>query len=77
MIPLHHHRIWYFPVMGVKRGVGAGDGVCMFLKKGGEKERGLMNLSALCLSNKKAYHFEKSIRSFIQTSRDQDPDRPL
>ena len=40
MIPLHHHRIWYFPVMGVKRGVGAGEGVCMFLKKGGEKERG-------------------------------------
>ena len=33
---MYHHRIWYFPVMGVKRGME-----CMFLKKGVmEKERG-------------------------------------
>ena len=55
LIPVYHHRIWYFPVMGgVKRGWGWG--VCMFLKKGGisrtgemKKERGLIHLSEVCL----------------------------
>ena len=42
-----------------------------------KKKGGLIHLSVLCLSNKKAYRFDKSIRRFIQTSRDQDPDRPL
>ena len=32
LIPVYHHRIWYFPVMGgIKRTVAG----CMFLKKGG------------------------------------------
>ena len=49
----------------------------MFLKKGGgvKKKGQLIHLSGLCLSNKKAYRFDKSIRSFIQTSREQDPDK--
>ena len=42
-------RIWYFPVMGVKRGGEWVRGGCMFLKKGGMKKRGLIHLSALCL----------------------------
>ena len=33
LIPVYHHRIWYFPVMGVKRGG------CMF-QKNGEISRG-------------------------------------
>ena len=39
-IPVYHHRIWYFPVMGgVKResGVRGGD---MFLTKGGISKQG-------------------------------------
>ena len=42
LIPAHHYRIWYFPVMGgVKRtGVGVGVGGCMFLKKGGNIKKG-------------------------------------
>ena len=42
LIPVYHHRIWYFPVIGVKRGGGwhvskeRGN-----IKKGGmKKERG-------------------------------------
>ena len=53
-----------------------GDEVCMFLKKGVKKRGRLIHLSVLCLSNK-VYRFDKSIRSFIQASRDQDPDRPF
>ena len=55
LIPEYHHRIWYFPVIGVKRG---GRGGCMFLKKrrdikkGGRKKKGgggLIHLYALWL----------------------------
>ena len=44
------YRIWYFPVMGVKR---KERGDCMFLKKGRmKKERGgLIQLSALCCND--------------------------
>lgn len=49
MIPVHHHRIEYFPVMGFKREVHVskerGD-----IKMGQmKKERGAHNLSALCV----------------------------
>ena len=41
LIPLHLHRIWYFPVMVSRRGGwGEGLGGCMFLKKGGTSRRG-------------------------------------
>ena len=33
---MHHHRIWYFPVMGVRRGG------CMFQKKGADIKKGGM-----------------------------------
>ena len=35
LIPLYHHRIQYFPVMGVK---GGGGGGCIFLRKEGMKK---------------------------------------
>ena len=36
-IPVHHHRIWYFPVMGVKRGVG----LHVSKERGGFQEGGM------------------------------------
>ena len=57
---MYHHRIWHFPVIGVKRskiwGVGGvgGEGNLHFSeergdeKRKGEKEGELIHLSALC-----------------------------
>ena len=39
MIPVYHHRVWFFPVIGVKRGEGQWG--CMFLKKVGISRRGI------------------------------------
>ena len=51
LIPVYHHKIWYFPVIsGVKRGWVGGGGGCMFLKKWGIKKQrqGLIHLPTLC-----------------------------
>ena len=36
LIPTHHHRIWYFPVMGgVKKGDGVGGGLHVSKERAG------------------------------------------
>ena len=48
LIPTHHHRIWYFPVMGgVKKGDGVGGGLHVSKERAGYQEGGLIHLSTL------------------------------
>ena len=49
LIPVYRHRIWYFPMMVVKRRGGEGRGWHVSEEKGDEKrKRRLIHVSALC-----------------------------